>query len=230
MSQFAAIDLKNGGNYIELIKAISKLSGLFSDSSIPYINYRVIENIFCKSFEANNLSRSDTAFDACYKGKGIGIKTFTCLTGSSTEKVAEFNTLSQELRNLTGKALAKKLAQYRNERINVAKRTYGLENNLYHIVARQPGSVSIFETDYEIIDVERITDVIQKSTSLSFNDEKNFFNFNFSKSTLFRKFIIPDNSYSFSVDILDDPYELLLELFNKESKIDKSIGFIRISH
>ncbi|TFV97522.1 restriction endonuclease [Algoriphagus kandeliae] len=229
MSQFARID-KEGEHYINLIKAVGKLSALFSDNSIPYINYRVAENIFCKCFNAINLSRSDTAFDANYQKKGIGIKTFTCQTGSSTEKVAEFNTLSHELKSYSGKDLAKKLAEFRNERIKLAKRTYDLESGLYHIVARQEAKIILFETDYDVIDISSIKNVVEKQASLQFEDNNNSYLFNFSKSTLFRKFHIADDHTAVDIEIIEDPFDLLLELFeNKKTekgKVIKGIDFV----
>lgn len=41
MKSFAQIDIDNNGDYLNLLSAISKLSGLFSESAIPFINYRV---------------------------------------------------------------------------------------------------------------------------------------------------------------------------------------------
>ena len=137
MKSFAEIDIEKNGNYLKLLSAVSKLSGLFSESSVPFINYRVAENIFCRSFDAGNLSRSDTAFDANYNSVGVGLKTFVCNGNSSTEKVAEFNSLSRILKDLKGKELALKLGEFRNDRINLANRVYDIENSLYHIVARK---------------------------------------------------------------------------------------------
>lgn len=118
MTSFAEQDLSRSGNYIKLLTAVSKLSGLFSDGLVPYINYRVAENVFCRCFGADNLSRSDVAFDARIGTLGIGLKTFVCPTGQSMEKVAEFNSLSRELSQYSGLELAYKLAHSRNERIN----------------------------------------------------------------------------------------------------------------
>lgn len=229
MSQFARIE-KYGDKYISLIKAIGKLSGLFSDNPIPFINYRVAENLFCKCFEAENLSRSDTAFDANYQKTGIGIKTFVCPTGTSSEKIAEFNTLSHELRSLSGKLLATRLSEIRNERIELAKRTYGLEKGIYHIVARQESQIKLFETDYEPIDIESIKNVNQKQTSLQFQDKSNFYSFNFSKSTLFRRFHIEEDHTTVDIEIIEDPFDLLLDLFRKDfisgKKSIKGIDFV----
>ncbi|WP_272022299.1 restriction endonuclease [Olleya namhaensis] len=215
MKSFAEIDIENNGDYLKLLSAVSKLSGLFSDSSVPLINYRVAENIFCKSFGANNLSRSDTAFDADYNSIGIGLKTFTAKNDNSTEKVAEFNSLSRVLKNFKGKELALKLGEFRNERIDLANRVYDIESSLYHIVARRDKELLLFETDYNQIDISNIHAVRENKASLQFEDGNNFYSFNYSKSTLFRKFIIPKNAYKLPVDIIDDPYSLLLNIFSQ---------------
>jgi hypothetical protein len=219
MKSFAQIDQEQNGNYLKLLSAVSKLSGLFSESSVPFINYRVAENIFCRSFNAGNLSRSDTAFDANYNSIGIGLKTFTCNTNNSTEKVAEFNSLSRVLANFKGKELAIKLGEFRNDRINLANRLYNIDNALYHIVARKEKELVLFETDYNTIDINNIHSVKNNKASLQFEDGNNFYSFNYSKSTLFRKFIIPDNAFKLPIEIIEDPYTLLLELFeNKDLK------------
>jgi hypothetical protein len=216
MKSFAEIDIENNGDYLKLLSAVSKLSGLFSDSSVPLINYRVAENIFCRSFGADNLSRSDTAFDADYNSIGIGLKTFTSKNDNSTEKVAEFNSLSRVLKNYKGKDLALKLGEFRNERIDLANRVYDIESSLYHIVARRDKELLLFETDYNQIDISNIHSVKENKASLQFEDGNNFYSFNYSKSTLFRKFIIPESAYKLPVDIIDDPYSLLLDIFSEK--------------
>jgi hypothetical protein len=221
MKSFAEIDLEKNGTYLKLLSAVSKLSGLFSESATPFINYRVAENIFCRSFDAGNLSRSDTAFDANYNSIGIGLKTFTCNTNNSTEKIAEFNSLSRVLGKFKGKELAIKLGEFRNDRINLANRIYNIESSLYHIIARKEKELLLYETDYNTIDITNIHSVKNNKASLQFEDGNNFYSFNYSKSTLFRKFIIPQNAFHLPIDIIEDPYSLLLELF-KESKNLKS--------
>ncbi|MDI9357884.1 MAG: hypothetical protein QM528_02925 [Phycisphaerales bacterium] len=217
MKSFAEIDIANKGDYLKLLIAVSKLSGLFSDSSIPFINYRVAENIFCKSFKATNLSRSDTAFDANYKSIGIGLKTFTCATNNSIQKIAEFNALSGVLNNFKGKELAIKLSEFRNDRINLANRLYGINSSLYHIVARKEKELLLYETDYNLINITNINSVKSNKASLQFEDGSNFYSFNYSKSTLFRNFIVPQNAYNLKIEIIEDPYTLLLDLFTNKN-------------
>ena len=227
MKSFAEIDIENNGNYLKLLSAVSKLSGLFSESAIPFINYRVAENIFCRSFDAGNLSRSDTAFDANYNSIGVGLKTFVCNSNNSNEKVAEFNSLSRVLADFQGKDLARKLAEFRNERIDLANRLYNIESSLYHIVARKNSEIVLFETDYDKIDIKNIHAVKQNSASLQFEDGKNFYSFNYSKSILFRKFYIPDNAFKLPIEILEDPYTLLLELFEDKALKPATDKFVR---
>lgn len=232
MKTFAELDIETNGDYIKLLSAVAKLSGLFSESSTPFVNYRIAENIFCKSFNADNLSRSDTAFDANYNSMGVGLKTFTCISDNSTEKIAEFNSLSRELTKYNGKELALKLAEYRNARIELASRLYNIENSLYHIVTRKDKELILFETDYDKIDINNINSVKKSTASLQFEDGKNLYRFNYSKSVLFKKFFIPQNAYHIPIEIIEDPYNLLLELFDNKTlkpasdKLTKGINYV----
>lgn len=219
MKSFADLDKENNGNYIKLLSATAKLSRLFSESQVPYLYYRAAENIFCKSFNAENLSRGDSAFDANFNSIGVGLKTFICEKQFSTEKVAEFNKLSVQLKQYNGKELALKLAEFRNERIELANRLYNINNSLYHIVARKSNELILFETDYDIIDTNNINSVKKTHSGLQFNDGKNFYSYNFSKSTLFRKFEIPQSNFRLPIEIIDDPYKLLLEFFEEIKEI-----------
>lgn len=212
MKSFVEIDADTRGEYLRLLGAVSRLSGLFSESAVPFVNYRVAENIFCRSFDAENLSRSDSAFDAKYGPIGVGLKTFVCLGSQSFEKVAEFNAVSMLLSALDGHNLALKIAEYRNERIELAKRVYGISQSMYHIVARREYQLLFFETDYDCIDICRISIIKSSKSSLQFDDGANRYLYNFSKSTLYRQFTIPANVFTMPVEIMDDPYTTLLSM------------------
>ncbi|WP_367772703.1 restriction endonuclease [Flavobacterium sp. WC2421] len=207
---------------MKLHSVTARLSKLFSESETPYLYYRAAENIFCRSFDAENLSRGDSAFDANFNSVGVGLKTFISQNQYSTEKIAEFNKLSSQLKDFKGKALALKLAEFRNDRIQLANRLYDIENSVYHIVARKSNELMLFETDYDIIDIDNINSVKETGSSLQFNDGNNFYSYNFSKSTLFRKFEIPQNVFRLPIEIIDDPYKLLMELFEENKGIDKA--------
>jgi len=203
--------------YVKLLSIICSLSRLFSDNDVPYLYYRAAENVFCRTFDAENLARTDSAYDARLNVLGIGLKTFIAKGTASSEKVAEFNSLSSELIDVKGKALAIKLAQFRNERIEFANRVYGIQQGIYHCVTRNTGGLKIFETSYAPIDVSKIKNVKNTSAGVKFTDENYEYSFNRSKSTLFRKFYIPENATEFDIDIFDDPYEILSKLYKEES-------------
>jgi len=199
--------------YRQYLIAIAQLSNLFSDNVAPYLDYRSAENIFCKAFNADNLSRTDTAFDAKIDKLGIGIKTFICNGTSKKEKVAEFNALSSDLKELSGLALAQKVSEYRNQRIDSAYSTYALDAAVYHLITRREGRLLIFETLYERVDIEKIKVTKDNSKTVEFNDGKNFYSFNFSKSTLFKQFNFPADEHKIldvPVEILEDPYSFIL--------------------
>ncbi|MFM9026887.1 MAG: restriction endonuclease [Bacteroidota bacterium] len=201
---------------MKLLSAVSKLSCLFSESAIPLIHYRAVENIFCKCFNAENLSRSDIAFDAKYGSIGVGIKTFSAIGHQKTEKVAEFNSLSRELSKLKGKNLAIRLSERRNERLEGAKRNKNIQQSIYHIVARKENRLLLFETDYDTINISRIHAVKENGNTLQFEDGQNHYSYNYSKSTLYRSFLIPKNAYALPVQIIEDPYSILLEIFGEK--------------
>ncbi|MES2836639.1 MAG: restriction endonuclease [Bacteroidota bacterium] len=125
------------------------------------------------------------------------------------------------MNDFKGRELAIKLGEFRNDRINLASRLYNIESSLYHIVARKEKELLLYETDYKLIDIANIHSVKDNKASLQFEDGNNFYSFNYSKSTLFRKFLIPQNAFRLPIDIIEDPYSLLLELFeeNKDLKI-----------
>lgn len=72
-----------------------------------------------------------------------------------------------------------------------------------------------------MIDIDNLKIQPSRKTSIQFDDGKNNYSYNFSKSTLFRQFRTPPNAFKLPIDIIDDPYTLLLELF-KDKAFNKS--------
>lgn len=199
--------------YLQMLGVASKLSRLFSENDIPYIDYRLVENLFCRYFNAINDARLCTAYDARIGNTGIGIKTFILGSNHKTEKIAEFNQLRDELNKYKGLELARHLALFRNDRLNFAIRTYDITDSWYHIVGRTKDQLAIFNVPYEPIDIDGISKVTEKKRgNLSFSDGKNEYSFNNSKSVLMMQFVTPPNPLILPIDILTDPYSLLEQL------------------
>lgn len=203
--------------YFDMLGLMAQLSRLFSESAIPYLDYRLTENLFCRYFEAMNDARSCTAYDARLGNLGIGIKTFILSKkNQSVEKIAEFNKLKKYLNDLTGIDLARQISIYRNERIQFANDQYDVTESQYHIIGRIEGRLRIFNTPYNKVDIDNIHLGKDDATSISFDDGIDEFVFNKSKSVLMKRFVMPNVYKDVDIDILEEPLELLEEFFLKK--------------
>ncbi len=213
--------------YERMLKMLSSLSGLYSDSDSPYLHYRTTENLFCKAFMANNLSRGDTSADASKNGVGYGIKTFLNNNGNSYQKVAEFNKDYRGFSSLSTEERVLKIAELRNERIEATKRIHGLTDIIYHCITRDPKRIYIFETPMQKIDITNIKGIRADSEgkSIKFEDGLNDYNFNITKSTLLKRFKTNNVLLQIDVEILNDPFETLEKLF---AGIRKELTFSNI--
>lgn len=202
-------------DYTDFLKISGALSRLYSDSNVPFLYYRIAEKVFCRSFEAEDLSRSDVSVDARKNSLGIGLKTFLAGNRRSFQKVAEFNQSRSEYESLEPESLVRKVSELRNARINFTENLHGLEELLYHCVVRDRGRFFIFEEPLEKIDIESIADVEVKRGSIVFRDQKNEYSFLVSKSTLTKRFITEPIEHDFDIEILQDPLLELSQLFNE---------------
>jgi hypothetical protein len=204
-------------SYIDLLSVIGALSKLSSDSNVPYLYYRMAENIFCKAFGAENLARSDISLDAKKDHVGLGLKTFVCKGACSTEKIAEFNESKHfidEANSLRDKVNV--IASLRNERLETTGGIcdIALDDMYYHCVARRAGKFLIHETPIKKINIKDIGAIHENKNIISFSDGIYDYSFNSSKSTLYKKFVLHPIC-EMDIDIYDDPYALLEKLIKK---------------
>lgn len=200
----------NIDEYHNLLKTVGSLSNLFSDSNTPYLYYRAAENIFCKAFEAENLSRSDCSADASKNAMGIGLKTYLNNNGNTLQKIAEFNKDRKDYDILLHdpKEFILYISYLRNKRLESTKGIHSLENLIYHCITRDDSKFFIFEEEMHSIDINKINNIQIKPNSIAFNDKLNEYSFNLSKSTLFKRFKTL-NFTELDIKILKDPYENL---------------------
>ena len=200
-------------DYFSMLKLMASLSRLFSENEIPYLDYRLAENLFCKYYQAQNDARSCTAYDARIGSLGIGIKTFILDNDQSLEKIAEFNKLKTELDNCSGLDLARKLGEFRNNRMLYANNAFDVDHSQYHIVGRKRALLRVFNSPYEMINVNNIRVLKDSTTSISFEDGKNEYLFNRSKTVLMKRFLLASEYKDVPVDIIEDPLSYLDNLF-----------------
>lgn len=201
-SDFSEEDIEEYG---DLIKTVCALSRMFSESSKPYMDYRLAENIFCRCFRAENLARSDCSIDARIGSFGVGIKTFA---SNSSQKIAEFNKDREIYRDLNYEDAVRKISELRNGRIEFTKRTYGVDSVYYHCLIRQEGTVLISECPMETVDTDSISEVKSKGNTIQFTDGIESYSFNISKSTLYKTFGCTPLK-TVDIEILEDPFASL---------------------
>lgn len=210
--------------YIELLKVTGALSNLFAETENPFLYYRAMENIFCKAFNADNLSRGDVSADASKNKIGIGLKTFLHMNGNTFQKIAEFNRESYLLRDLKREDLIEKVAEMRNQRIEVTKDICSLDDMMYHLVTRHKRTMTIYEEHMDFIDINNIRLLSSGGkNTIHFTDGLNDYNFSISKSTLLKRFDVSKLNFidTFKVDILDDPFDFLLSQKDNLIMIEK---------
>jgi len=212
--------VENKANYEDYLKTVGSLSNLFSESNVPYLYYRLAEKVFCKAFEADDLSRSDVAIDAKKGNLGIGLKTFLLGNTKSFQKVAEFNKDRHLYDSLSSIKKVIKISELRNERIGFAERSHGLQSSIYHCVVRKEGKFVLYEEKMDYINIPKIRIIKETKSSIHFTDSQNQYSFSLSKSTLLKKFTVKDISYEFNVDIFKDPLEEIQKLV-KKAKLNK---------
>ena len=205
--------IRGNRDYLSFLSLIGSLSNLFAENDVPYIHYRVTENLFCKCFDAENLARFDDSYDAKKWNAGIGIKTFILpLSGATQQKVAEFDSLSPQLLGLNATQSAQAVALWRNQRIEAADAIHGITSrSIYHIIGRMKGLLKLFVVDYDKIQTSNLRIVDETPAGFSFYDGLHAYNFNRSKSTLLERFVLPvDNQViNIPVNIDADPLETL---------------------
>ena len=213
-------------NYKRMLSIIGNLTQLFSESDCPYLPYRAHENIFCKYFDADNLARMDCSADAKKGRIGIGLKTWM---GQDDQKVAEFGRLRETFAGLTGLELVRRIAEYRNERIRVTKNLNGIDTMIYHIVKRVPGSMQVLEHAFEYIDIDNLSIIPNRGNvnNTYFTDGRHTYHFSVSKNTLYMIFEDMELLDTFDVEIMDDPYNFLMNLMYGEDQIPAQEEILR---
>ena len=229
-TKFEHLDLNT---YVLLVKAMSSLSGLFSNTDKPYIPYRFAENLFLhclkQPYTKRDLSRADNSFDSIVSGfnnndvAGVGVKTFvTASTQYKDEKVAEFTKYagSHNLKSLNVEDLIYKVSSLRNDRVISDAVEYGisLDDSFYHCLVRDKRSIFIHEEPYPIIDLNnlRLENHSTRSNTgmIAFSDGIHKYKYNTAKNVLYKRFELSDgtNSRQYEMPIAADPFKLLTSL------------------
>ena len=216
-SVYSLSDASVRQEYEKYLKALSSISYLFSDSSTPYLDYRIAENLFCRCFGAENLSRSCIAVDARIGTTGIGIKTFV---DTPFQKIAEFDRKRSYAETGDVKEDAIRVSELRNERLDFSRDAYAIEDFIYHYIVRRERNLSIHECPMDYIDTECISIIRDNGRGFDFTDGKNRYRFSRAKSTVYEEFDLARPLRSFDVKFISDPEDAIMRIYSGEFFVD----------
>ena len=217
-------DIKNREEYKKDLQIVGSLSNLFSDSTTPYLYYRIAEKMFCKAFSAEDLSRGDISYDAKKDLLGIGLKTFLRSNDKTIQKIAEFNQDLPLYKDLPIYNKIIKIAELRNKRLEFTNNTYNIEKSIYHCVVRDKEKFLIYEEDTNFIDISSIKNVKERKTSIYFDDDYHEYIFSLSKSTLMKRFKTDSFIDEFEVKVLENPLKSIYDCFENSSGFNYLLG------
>ena len=199
--------------YLGSLAAHCSLSLLHSDSKVPFLEYRISENVFCDCFNAKNVSRSDVAVDAIIGTLGIGIKTFV---DNPFQKIAEFDKKSAFHDMFDELEIVKEVSRLRNSRLERTSKRFGLDDLIYHYVVRYEGLIRIFECPMEPIDVDSIEYATRNGNTIEFTDGRHRYKFYLSKSTILMEFDLSNPLEELKIKMFDDPSSSIIDLYEQK--------------
>lgn len=218
--------------YSDALVAVGGLSRLFSESDIPFFQYRFVENLFIRATKGKNISRQDAVFDALVgenNGVAVGVKTFTLQKKAtySYEKVQEFTALAGKgkIGMMNDRDLIIAIAKERNRRILIESASFNADpaKSIYHCLIRREGEAVIHEEPYPTIATDLIAPLTpsgkklarfnSKSSNIHFHDGLNHYRYSRSKNVLLKKFDIStgDNWEPVPIKIIEDVFSQLFE-------------------
>jgi len=218
--------------YSDALVAVGGLSRLFSESDIPFFQYRFVENLFIRATKGKNISRQDAVFDALVgenNGVAVGVKTFTLQKKAtySYEKVQEFTALAGKgkIGMMNDRDLIITIAKERNRRILIESASFNADpaKSIYHCLIRREGEAVIHEEPYPTISTDLIAPLTSsgkklakfnsKSSNIHFHDGSNHYRYSRSKNVLLKKFDINtgDNWEPVPIKIIEDVFGQLFE-------------------
>ncbi len=194
--------------YKRFLNAAAYLGHLTSPSSVtPRIDPTISEEIFCRSFQAENLGRKDITIDSYKPNDGIGVKTFT---GSAQQKIAQFKSVKKYPLPKQPIEIAKAISNYRNKRLKQDYNTFNLERMIYHSIYRNKNQeIILYEQSMNMIDIKKIKLLNVKNDSIiKFTDSYNKYSFSKSDSQLSLRFDLssPVDSFNFTLRKADLDY------------------------
>ncbi|MFD1472289.1 phospholipase D-like domain-containing protein [Companilactobacillus mishanensis] len=196
-----------------------------SITGAPYLDSKFQETVYAKSFKADAVDIGNTPHDmtSTFGSRKVGIGIKTWLNSSpSYQKVMQLKANKPEIEKLnnvnTQIELARKISSIKNKRLHADYIRLGLDEdeNIYHYVTRDKGKLTIQETTYPLVNLNKLTPTNYSAKSFEFTDGIKQYKYTFGDSQIWMKFGENDDKSiidEVSVDIMDDPFDFLKDSF-----------------
>lgn len=234
MSVWQKYTKKQQDEYIKFLTVYGALSNLFRQKQgepIPYLDSKFQETIYAKVFQSKNVDIGNTPHDILSvfgsKRIGIGLKTWMNST-PSYQKVMQLKRYKDDIMKVVNnpEELVYMVSSIKNSRMESDYKRLGLNqnSNIYHYVTRDTCSLQIQECAYPLVDIEKITDIKNYHTSVTWSDGQKKYKFTIGDSQIWQYFDSSDSDSTIlnkvKVDIIDNPFDLLIDAYdNRPTKI-----------
>jgi hypothetical protein len=219
------------------------LSNLFlqkKGKKIPYLDSKFQETIFARSFNAKNVDKGNTPHDILsvfgQERIGIGIKTWLS-SKPSYQKVMQLKRYQDDIKSIQNEksndALVLEISKIKNQKLKSDYERLGLspQNNIYHYVTRDENKFTINECAYTLIDLDNLIVEETSKSSIVWTDRHKRYKYTFGDSQIWQLFD-PSKKDSllldrFTVKILDDPFQFLLESYDQLIEVEQYYPLIK---
>lgn len=229
MSIWSNYSKEQQDDYISYIKMYGSLSAMFnqksSETGAPYLDSKFQETVYSRSFHADAVDIGNTPHDmkSIINGEsigiGIGIKTWLS-SKPSYQKVMQLKSFKDEINSVKDneEALANKLSEIKNKKLMIDYNRLGLNKsgNIYHYITRDSGEITIQETSYPLVDINRVEPIKLTKTSFEFKDELKKYKYTFGDNQIWMMFG-EERDHTLidkvKINIMDDPFDFLKKAF-----------------
>lgn len=216
--------------YKDYLKMYGALSAMFnqksSENGAPYLDSKFQETIYAKSFNSEDVDIGNTPHDirSTFGSDRIGIGIKTWLSSKpSYQKVMQLKRYKDEINPYinenTKDDLAYIIAKIKNDRLITDYKRLGLKDdkNIYHYVTRDRGQLTLSETSYPLVNIDKLRPGKLAKSSFSFTDGYKEYKYTFGDSQIWMRFGEKESDThtleQIPISIIDDPFSFLSNAF-----------------
>ena len=223
--------------YKDYLKMYGALSAMFnqksSETGAPYLDSKFQETIYAKSFNSEDVDIGNTPHDirSTFGNDkvGIGIKTWLS-SNPSYQKVMQLKRYKDEINPYisedTKDELAYTIAKIKNDRLITDYKRLGLKvnENIYHYVTRDRGQLTLSETSYPLVDMDKLKPGKLAKSSFTFTDGHKKYKYTFGDSQIWMRFGPKEaDTYileQIPIKMLENPFSFLSKAFKEYKNKD----------